>query len=317
VGTDRGDVQILVDVTPRVEVLSPPPGILWPHLIAGHRALAIEPDLIDPESQTVGWTSAVWVREWAGTPLSTYLDCGRSGSGGAVANDARVMADLRTSLIALPDGGTEVRTWLQAVAQPLDGTSRGAVRCSSTRVLERQLAIELRRAYQLALDGEALAGGQAAAPPSVVPQPPATAVRSDRVFDAVQDSGIQPVDQARIIDRYGQRITGTLGALTPGEFSMRIVGRTSTMPWSDLQGFERRVDRRSRGVEGGILGALIGALVGSATDIGISGRYAESQGRVLNPGLGAVAGGLLGAWLGSRIGGGYWVTVPLPGDFSP
>ena len=314
VATDRGDVRLVVDQSPRVEVLSPPPDVLWVPLVQAHRALSIQPDLIDPDARTVGWTSATWIREFQGTPLSTYLDCGRSGTGGATADDARVSADFRTALIPLPAGGTEIRTWLRAVAQPLDGSSRGTVQCSSMKVLERLLAIELRRAYQAELDGEgatdALVSTETAPQPVVTTTP--TEVRANRVFEAVTTAGTTSGERIRIVDRYDQRITGTIGPITPDEMTMKIVGRDSSMPWSDVKEFERRIDRPSKGVWGGVIGTVLGAVVGHVSNFGITGRHAESQGRVLGPGLGAVAGGLVGAWLGSRIGGGYWITVPLP-----
>lgn len=311
VTTDRGDVRVQVDQSPRVEVLSPPASVLFTPLVEAHRRLEIQPDLIDPATGTVGWTSATWVREFQGVPLSTYLDCGRSGTGGPAANESRVAADFRTVLVPLPAGGTEVRTWLSAIALPMDGSSRGSVRCSSMKVLERQLAIELTRAYQATLDGELAAPASAAAPPP----PPASTPALDHaraVFGAVEASGVEAGDRIRIVDRYDQRITGTMGLLLPEEFTMNIVGRTSGMPWQDLQAFERRVERPSKALWGGLLGVVVGGVVGHASNFGITGRHGETQGKILGPGLGAVTGGLVGAWLGSRVGGGYWITVPLP-----
>jgi outer membrane lipoprotein SlyB len=93
---------------------------------------------------------------------------------------------------------------------------------------------------------------------------------------------------------------------------LRTDGGEASLRFSSIRVLEVRRQRRDRSVEGGILGTLLGAFLGRFTLLGLGGSHWKAQGRLLAPGLGAIAGGLIGALVGSQILGDYWEPIPVP-----
>jgi hypothetical protein len=110
---------------------------------------------------------------------------------------------------------------------------------------------------------------------------------------------------------------GTVQAIQDNTLSVRTDRGEAPLRLSSIRVLEVRRYRRTRGVEGGVVGAVLGAVLGRVTLIGLSGEHWESQGRILAPGLGAIAGGLIGALLGSKMLGDYWEVIPVPDSTTP
>jgi hypothetical protein len=80
--------------------------------------------------------------------LSAFLHCSEDQMGARVADTHRVTIDVRTAVVAAPQG-SELRTSVVGEARPVSGTSNSLIACSSTGHLERRIAT----AVQLVLSG--------------------------------------------------------------------------------------------------------------------------------------------------------------------
>lgn len=77
-------------------------------------------------------------RELLGRRLGTWIDCGTTMTGPRVDRWA-VTLELGTA-VAQAEGGTTIASLLTGFARPRDGSSSDPVRCSSTGLLEREIA---------------------------------------------------------------------------------------------------------------------------------------------------------------------------------
>jgi hypothetical protein len=112
-----------------------------------------------------------------------------------------------------------------------------------------------------------------------------------------------------------ERYTGTFLVYRNDTVLLRR-SRVTGVPYSSVSTLEVQRTNTGRIVAGAGVGAVAGVAIAVRTGLGITGRH-EVQGRVLNPGLGAVAGGLIGAFLTSKLFASRWEEVPLELQTSP
>lgn len=110
----------------------------WSALPVVYQELGIPPGTVNLDARVFGNRDVRVNRRFAGERLSSFVDCGTNPIGAPVANTSSVHFDILTQLDG-GDEGTEVRTQLQARAQPR-GTSGDPVRCTSTGELEKHIA---------------------------------------------------------------------------------------------------------------------------------------------------------------------------------
>jgi hypothetical protein len=119
-----------------------PPEDVWLHLPAVYGAIGLPLDrltVLDETAHRIG-TSGYRTRRLADRRLSRLLECGYS-MGAPKADNGQVRVDLHTWLEP-HDGGTNVRTRLEAVARS-GGTSSSAVKCSTNGALEKEIVNRL------------------------------------------------------------------------------------------------------------------------------------------------------------------------------
>ncbi len=85
----------------------------------------------------------VKLRSLAGSPLSTYLDCG-SGMTGPNADAFRVMMAIAALVDATGPNTSRLRLTILAGAESTEGVSRSAVACASNGVLEERILRTIR-----------------------------------------------------------------------------------------------------------------------------------------------------------------------------
>jgi hypothetical protein len=120
---------------------------------------------------------------------------------------------------------------------------------------------------------------------------------------------VEPGTRIRIHTSPTERYTGTFLAYRNDTVLMRR-SRITPVPLSSVSILEVHHARTPRIVAGAVIGAVAGIAIATGTDAGITGDH-EIQGRILNPGLGSVAGGLAGAWIASKLFGTSWEEVSL------
>jgi hypothetical protein len=98
--------------------------------------LQIETNYVDPGRGTIG-NGNFRPRRLGGRSLSTFLDCG-SGLTGPYADAYAVRMSLLVQLGPAQDGGTVVRTAIDAYAEDRAVSAR-PIHCSSRGTLERQI----------------------------------------------------------------------------------------------------------------------------------------------------------------------------------
>lgn len=111
----------------------------WAALPAAYGDLHIPVNAVDPSAHLLGSGMVSAQGSFAGTRLSRLLDCGASAVGMANADHYSVRLNVRTQLSAGANGGTTVRTLIEATARDA-GTSTDPVRCATTGTLERRIA---------------------------------------------------------------------------------------------------------------------------------------------------------------------------------
>lgn len=299
------DEPILVDdivAGAREEVLS--------LLLDAYRAEGLTPDGMDPETGIVSASQAEWFRELNGLPLSTFLDCGPSPTGRALADDARIVSAVASQVVAVLPDVSRVTVRLDAQAYPPTNLGGRVRACTTTGVLERTIIDRLQAILPPAAvlpGGEGMEPGmEVAGPPPYLSNPVA------RVDVAALPFG--PGDQIRIWLPGSQRVSGTFLGFQPDTLLLRKSRRTP-VPLGSIQALEVKQVETFPVVVGAVLGVAAGITVAMATEMGIGGKHAI-QGEILNPGLGAVFGGLVGAGVGYLFFGRSWLDVPLEGLWS-
>ena len=109
---------------------------VWGVMPAVFERLQIQTSYIDPGAGTIG-NGNFRPRRLGGRSLSTFLDCG-SGLTGPYADVYAVRMSLLVQLVPAANGGTTVRTAIDAYAEDRAVSSR-PIHCQSRGVLERQI----------------------------------------------------------------------------------------------------------------------------------------------------------------------------------
>jgi hypothetical protein len=109
---------------------------VWAMMPEVFERLGIEIDMADPQTASLG-NSGFRTRRIEGRQLSRYLDCG-AGLAGPYADTYEVTASLLVQLFAAPEGGTVIRSVLDAYARARDVRS-SAIHCQSRGELERRI----------------------------------------------------------------------------------------------------------------------------------------------------------------------------------
>jgi hypothetical protein len=91
-----------------------------PALVAALRSEGLGPDDVDTESGVVSSNGLEWSRERNGERLSALLDCGTSGTGRPMADDARIAAALAAHVQEAGPASAKITLRLAAVANPYE-----------------------------------------------------------------------------------------------------------------------------------------------------------------------------------------------------
>lgn len=133
-----GSFEITTEASVQDRVISAARITVWAVLPSVFETLGIEAT-VDPRTFVIG-NSGYRARRIEGKRLSTYLECGRGLARNA--DRYQVTLQLMVQLDDAPDGGTLVRTLLDAYARSTDVSGRTAIHCTSRGTLERRI-IEL------------------------------------------------------------------------------------------------------------------------------------------------------------------------------
>jgi hypothetical protein len=296
----RGSLSIsYVDEPTLIDAVVPASkGEVWPVLLDAFFAEGLAPDGLDPNGGLASVSRIEWSRERNGIPLRTFLDCGLSGTGRELANDARVVSAVAAQIGEEGTDVTRVTVRVDAVAFPLGEGGERARSCTTTGALERALLGRIREAVTEEATSPGVPG-----PATVETAPPPTYPPL-----AVRDLPFEPGDRLRVWLSDSERVTGAFLGFQGDSLLLRRTRRTG-FPRGFVTAVQVKEIRRRPVAIGAVLGVAVGIAVATSTDLGIGGRHAV-QGKILNPGLGAVAGGLVGAAVGYFFGT-SWLDVPL------
>jgi hypothetical protein len=256
----------------------------WPRILDAYRAEGLVPDGIDLDRRLISVSRFEWSRVRGGLPLSTFLECGVSSTGGPLADGARIIGSIVSQVSDEGESTVDVVIRFEAYALPFEGSAGRAQDCVTTGVLEEEI---LRR----------IQGGAAALVQDAVEMGP---------FPMTDLYG--PGDKVRVRVSRTQRLTGTFIGLRPDSLLLKR-SRITRVPIDGVLGLEVKKTRRVPVWAGALLGVAAGVAIATNTPLGITGNH-DVQGKILNPGLGAVVGGLVGGFLGSSLFGTHWVEVP-------
>jgi hypothetical protein len=278
----------------RDSVISSPRGAVWAVLPAVFETLGIETPTVDPRSFLIGNPGSRVARISGSTRLSNYLDCG-TGILGPNADNYEVTLGLMVQLATTPDGGTLVRTTLNAFSRPRASAGQ-SIQCASQRTLERQVVGYI--AAELSGAGSSRSTG-------------ARAVRGrvPTTGDRLRVECLMPQAQGRLVGEglFVGAADGNL-LLDAGTGSVAVpaaqVGR--------VQVHERRSMARIGGFVGVVLGIAAGAYEGrSWYDPDTKANHYPSGVFMVGGALaGGVAGLLLGRITGSFIDTDAWMDAP-------
>ncbi len=270
----------------------------WPALLEAFREEGLTPDGLDEQTHVVSVSRVEWSGERRGMPLSTFVDCGLSSTGLALADHARVAAALTAQVASDGPETARVVVRMDAVAFPLAEAGERARGCTTTRGLEEAIIGHVQRALE----------------PDVPPPGPSTTSGSSEAVEAAvvhpeaySDLPFGPGDKIRVWVSSSERWTGAFLGFQADSLLLKRSRRTG-VPLGIIQQIQVKETRRRPIVIGAVLGMAAGVTIATATDLGIGGRHAV-QGEILNPGLGVVVGGLVGAVVGSVAFGTSWIDV--------
>ncbi|MDP2955409.1 MAG: hypothetical protein Q8N53_03230 [Longimicrobiales bacterium] len=261
-------------------------------LLAAYRSEGLIPDDIDAESGVVSLSRVEWSGERNGQRLSALLDCGLSATGRPMADDARIVAAVAARVREAEPPSARVTLRLSASAYPYESLGGRVRECVTTGELEHAILERVRLA---------LAPAPAAAGPTAgAPRPP-TAGDMDLPFS----SG----DRLRVWVSPSEHISGAF-LLVRLDTLLLGTGRRTPIPLERIQKIQVQRTSWPATVTAVLVGIAAGVAIATTTDLGIHGQHG-SQGRLLNPGLGALTGGLAGALVASITFGTSWVQVPV------
>ena len=275
-------------------------------LQAALTAEGLVPDGMDADQGLLTLARVEWSRERNGEQLSDLLDCGLTSTGRPMANAARVVAALVAQVRDAGPHASRVVQRLNASAYPYENES-GAVRaCVTTGKLERRVVESLRRALA---PGEMVVD---TAGPGLRIGPPMPTVRGQpeaATAPVTPPALLTPGDQVRVRFLWGGRASGAYLQVRADTLVLGT-GRRTPIPLVIVDAIQVKRTRRSVLLAAAAAGAAAGVVLATTTDLGIHGQHGI-QGRILNPGLGALAGGVAGVLVANWTLGTAWIDVPL------
>ena len=286
---------------------------VWRALLRAFEEEDLIPDGMDPEEGLLSLSRFQWSGERGGVPLSLLFDCGVAPSGRPLADAAEIVGSI-VSLATEEGEGSRVSLRVDAWARPFGASGGRARGCTTTGRLEQDLLARIRMATA---SGTPSAGTPpladssetgASRPGTGTPTPARGGISSGmNAFRGHQ--ALTPGDQVRLRLSPTVRLTGTFLGLRGDSLVLRRT-RSSSIPLDAVTSLEVQRVRRGYTLGGALVGVATGVALAVTTDLGISGRQ-EAQGRILNPGLGAIAGGLVGAGLAHVFLGTSWESLSL------
>ena len=120
-----------------------PPASAYHALVAAYEELGLGPESADEASHRVARANLVFRGTLGGQRGSAYFDCGQTLTGPR-ADEGRLTISVASQATAA-EGGATLATTATASVRPRDGTSTGAVSCSSTGRLESLIHRTVRR----------------------------------------------------------------------------------------------------------------------------------------------------------------------------
>jgi hypothetical protein len=255
-----------------------------PALLDAYRSEGLLPDDIDAETGIVSLSRVEWSGERNGQPLSALLDCGLSATGRPMADDARIVAAVAAQVRGAGPDAARVTLRLVASAYPYESLGGRVRECVTTGELEHAI----------------LARARVALTPA-----PADADPAAGDIDLPFSAG----DLLRVWVSPSERMTGSFLGVRRDTLLLGT-GRRTAIPLERIEEIQMKRTRRSVMVVSVLVGVAAGVALATTTDLGIHGQHG-SQGRILNPGLGAMTGGLAGALVASITFGTSWVQVPV------
>lgn len=284
------------------ELIQAHPDSAWSQLLTAYRAEGLIPDGIDQERHLVSTSRFEWSRERGGLPLSSYLECGVSTSGGPLANRAQIIGSIVSQVTGEGERTSAVSSRFEAFAVPLEGGTGRAEDCMTTGLFEQEILGRIRESLNTSTLTVQAPGRSAPGPIT----PESVLGRTGGVPDYEYFS---PGDQIRVKLSRIDRWTGTFLGFRADSLLLR---RSRVTPLASSWIQELEVKKTSRGPiwAGALVGIAAGVTIATTTPLGITGSH-DVQGKMLNPGMGAVVGGLVGGFLGSALFGTSWINVPL------
>ena len=138
-GQGYGSVRYFEEPVVVREVVEAPFAEVWSALPQAYRQEGVEPDLIDPETRTIGVSRTEWVRRLGELRLSTFLDCGRTTTGSPLADHSRVQASIVSRITATDSASIEIAIRLEAIAFPFEAAAGRVQSCTTTGLLEQNI----------------------------------------------------------------------------------------------------------------------------------------------------------------------------------
>jgi hypothetical protein len=126
------------------------PNDVWRATMQVYRAMEIPLALIDQPNGVMGNRALEAGRRIGERSISVYLDCGRS-TGGLTTSTHQVRMSILTHIRGSAEGGSEIRTQVEATARR-PGTSSPPVVCASTGRLESEITTRV-QAHLVGLGG--------------------------------------------------------------------------------------------------------------------------------------------------------------------
>jgi hypothetical protein len=146
--TGVGDAR-KVDATPenaaRSMMLPVGPDAVWRVLPDVYTELGITVDFVTQRERRLGTEQLVVRRRMGGVPLTKYLDCGVSGSGGGTPNAEtyEITLSVASQVTSRQAGSSIVTTWVSGLGKSVTFSGQVAA-CTTTGQLERTIEAKVR-----------------------------------------------------------------------------------------------------------------------------------------------------------------------------
>ena len=292
----------------------------WPRILDAYRAEGLVPDGIDVDRRLISLSRFEWSRVRGGLPLSTFLECGMSSTGGPLADGARIIGSIISQVSDEGESAVDVVVRFEAYALPFEGSAGRAQDCATTGVLEEEILRRIQSGAAALVQDDpntdtGIPTSDPGSPAGAVGENPDSPFGVDEVDDWSGPPSPFPVtdlygpgDKVRVRVSRTRRLTGTFIGLRPDSLLLKR-SRIMRLPIDGVLGLEVKKTRPAPVWAGALLGVAAGVAIATSTPLGITGNH-DVQGKILNPGLGAVVGGLVGGFLGSSLFGTHWVDVP-------